>query len=645
MGGDVGLRRLPDVRKLLVANRGEIACRVIRTARTMGIATVAVYSDADAGAPHAALADEAVRIGSARSADSYLSIERVLEAARRTGADTVHPGYGFLSENADFAQACADTGLVFVGPPAHVIRTMGSKIAAKEIMAAAGVPTVPGGATPEKVGFPLLVKAAAGGGGKGMRIVRGPVEFEEALGAARREAAGAFGDDTLMLERYVEAPRHIVVQIFGDLHGHVIHLHERVCSIQRRHQKIIEEAPSPIVSEELRARMGAAAVAAGRAIGYVGAGTVEFLYEEAADAFYFLEVNTRLQVEHPVTELTTGLDLVRLQLLVAQGEPLPEASPAIVGHAIEARLYAEDPVADFLPSTGRVALWEEPALEGVRIDAGLREGSEIGVNYDPLLAKMIAYGADREEARRRLVYALRDLRVAGPTTNREYLVTVLEHPDFVAGRLDTHFTDRVQRTPEPDPARVRAHSVAAALHGHEQRNRRPGPLPVNVLSGWSNNRSRPQDVAYGETVVNYEARAADRFDVDGEEAVVHAADERTIDLELAGVRRRYTIVVDGRTTYVQSALGSSELIETPRFAIHSREEAAGGYLAPMSGVVQHVRVTAGERVEKGQLLLVLEAMKMEHRIVAQDNGVVADLRVEPGQLVDPDYVLLVLEAD
>ena len=409
------------IRKLLIANRGEIARRVMRTCRALGVRTVAVFSDADADAPHVAEADEAVRIGPPPSLESYLSIDRLLAAAAATGADAVHPGYGFLAENADFAERCAAAGLAFVGPPPDAIRRMGSKVGAREIMAAAGVPMVPGvsgaglddaalRAAAEGIGFPLLIKASAGGGGKGMRLVREPAALVESLAAARREAQRAFGDDTLLVERYFDAPRHIEVQIFGDAHGHVVHLFERECSIQRRFQKVIEEAPSPVVDAGLRDRLGAAAVAAGRAIGYVGAGTVEFIVDQRGE-FYFLEVNTRLQVEHPVTEAITGLDLVELQLRVAEGAPLPAAldTLAIAGHAIEARLYAEAPARDFLPATGRLVLWQPPALPGVRWDSGVEAGSEVSVHYDPLLAKVIAHGPTRAVAADRLAAALRDL--------------------------------------------------------------------------------------------------------------------------------------------------------------------------------------------------------------------------------------------
>ena len=660
---------MPTVTKILVANRGEIARRVLRTARAMGIASVAVYSDADAEAPHVADADEAVRIGPPPSRESYLAIDRILAAARTVGADAVHPGYGFLAENADFAAGCAEAGLTFIGPSADAIRKMGSKIEAKKIMAAAGVPVIPGvagagladaelAAEARKIGFPLLIKASAGGGGKGMRIVRDEVALPEALAAARREAANAFGDDTLLLERYLDGPRHIEMQIFGDTHGHVIHCFERECSIQRRYQKIIEEAPSVAVDERLRRRIGAAAVAAGKAIGYVGAGTVEFILDSTG-VFYFLEVNTRLQVEHPVTEAVTGLDLVRLQILVAQGLPLPVTQDDLMidGHAIEARLYAEDPANDFLPAVGRIALWEPAALRDVRYDSGVAAGTEVSVHYDPLLAKVIAHAPTRGEAVQRLVRALRLLGIGGVTTNRELLLAVLTHPAFGEGTLDTHFIERhlppEARRVARDHATDRLHAIAAALYEHEVRRGTGGPLPPSILPGWRNNRWRPQDVSYrvgGEAIeVRYVAAASGRFEVEAagsaSDARVSEVDVHGLALELDGVRRRFTVTADGDTTFVHGPLGTAELTHVARFPLQRREEIAGGCLAPMPGVIRQVRVAPGDRVEKGAVLLVLEAMKMEHQMIAHDPGVVKEVRVEVGQMVDPDTVMIVVEAE
>jgi acetyl-CoA carboxylase biotin carboxylase subunit len=654
--------------KVLVANRGEIARRVLRTLRELGISSVAVYSDADAEAAHVADADEAVHIGPAPARESYLSIDAVLEAARRTGADAVHPGYGFLSENAEFARRCAEAGVVFVGPSAEVIRHMGSKIEAKALMASAGVPVIPGiscegrgqealAGEAEELGFPVLVKASAGGGGRGMRIVREAAELPKALAAAAREAESAFGDGALLLEKYFESPRHVEVQIFGDAEGNVLHLFERECSIQRRHQKVIEEAPSPAVDERLRSRLGDASVAAGKALGYVGAGTVEFVLD-AEGEFHFLEVNTRLQVEHPVTEFITGLDLVALQLRVAAGEPLPFGQDAlsIAGHAIEARLYAEDPQHDFLPRTGDLLLWEPEALPGVRVDSGVEQGSVVGVHYDPLLAKLIAHGATREEAARRLARALRGLGIGGIGNNRDFLVAVLEHPAFLSGALDTGFIERhlpaERRGPGRDEVVERAHALAAALFEHALRRSTPGPQPPSLPSGWRNSRWRPQETCYelGEArlEVRYVAQPGDRFRVEvgdaHSEVVQRHVDARGIELEIDGVRRRFRAVSDGRRVVVHSLLGTLEFARVPRLPAPRGEAAGGGCVAPMTGVVRAVNVAAGDRVQRGAVLVVIEAMKMEHPLVAHAEGVVREVRAEVGQKVDPDDVLLVIDA-
>ncbi len=506
---------MPAISKLLIANRGEIAARVIRTAGAMDIGTVAVFSDPDADAPYVTAADEAVALPGSAPADTYLNSEALIAAAQRTGADAVHPGYGFLSENAAFAQACVDAGLIFVGPPPQAIEAMGSKIAAKELMAAAGVPVLPSitisnphppssffistpsrskiatsrtrtsrrkseatsprtSAEIKRIGFPLLVKAAFGGGGRGMRVVRSETELSTALAGARREAPAAFGDGTVFLERYLDAPRHIEVQIFGDTHGTLVHLFERECSIQRRYQKIIEEAPSPAVDEALRQELGEAAIAAGKAIGYTGAGTVEFVLD-AAGKFYFLEVNTRLQVEHPVTELVTGLDLVALQLQMAEGQPLPAEVrlATLTGHAIEARLYAEDVAAGFLPATGTLRAFDLPQLPGIRVDAGVTAGSQVGLHYDAMLAKVIAHGPTRDAARRRLARALAEARLHGVTSNRDLLVGILREEEFTAGQIDTGYLTR--HDPEDlarswrDDTAPRLHALAAALAGQAGR--------------------------------------------------------------------------------------------------------------------------------------------------------------------------------
>jgi len=488
-----------------------------------------------------------------------------------------------------------------------------------------------------------------------MRVVRAADDLAGALAAGRREALAAFGDDTLLVERYVERPRHVEIQIFADAHGRVVHLFERECSIQRRYQKVIEEAPSPGVDAALRARMGAAAVTAASAVAYVGAGTVEFVLAPDGE-FYFLEVNTRLQVEHPVTELVTGLDLVRLQVEVAEGRPLPFAQDELRldGHAVEARLYAEDPARDFLPATGTILLWQPPALPGVRWDAGVEAGSEVGVHYDPMLAKVIAHGATRAEAVDRLTDALERLGVAGVTTNRELLLAVLRHPAFASGALDTHFIERhlppAARTSRRDRGADRLHAIVAALHGHAARRRAGSPLPPSIPSGWRNNRWRPQRVEFrigDETLeVSYVAATGGRLAVESggttSTATVHHAGPDAIDVEVVGVRRRFRVATTGDAIAVHGPLGTGVLVEMPRLPAARRDDVAGGCVAPMTGIVRAVHVGPGDRVQKGQVLLVLEAMKMEHELAAQADGVVREVRVEVGQMVDPDDVLVIV---
>jgi acetyl/propionyl-CoA carboxylase alpha subunit len=661
---------MTEIRKLLVANRGEIAARVMRSARALDIATVAVYSDADARAPFVADADEAVRLPGNAPADTYLRADLLVEAARRTGADAVHPGYGFLSENAGFARACADAGLLFVGPPPAAIDAMGSKIAAKELMAAAGVPVLPGitvGAdaefdaaaladrTAREVGYPVLVKAAFGGGGRGMRVVREPGDLPAAVEGARREAASAFGDGTVFLERFVDSPRHVEVQIFGDTQGTVVHLFERECSIQRRYQKIIEEAPSPAVDEELRRELGEAAVAAGKAIGYVGAGTVEFVLG-ADRRFHFLEVNTRLQVEHPVTELITGLDLVRLQLLVAEGQPLPDEvrSAAIRGHAVEVRLYAEDTAAGFLPASGTVHRFAVPPLDGIRVDAGVADGSVVSVHYDPMLAKVIAHGPNRDEACRLLAKALAGTRVHGPATNRELLVGILREPEFRAGEIDTGYLTRHDPAElaagSGDPRAVAVHAVAAALAGQAAR-RAEAQVLTTLPSGWRNVVNGPQQVLFevdgDELPVTYRMRGdAAEATVDGvalPEIMVHAASAELVEFDVDGIRRQVRVhSVVGRS-YVDSVLGATELVELPRFPEPGAHTVPGSLLAPMPGTVVRIAAGTGAKVPAGTPVVVLEAMKMEHSVVAPHDGIVAEIGVSVGQAVDVGTVLAVVE--
>jgi acetyl/propionyl-CoA carboxylase alpha subunit len=622
--------------KLLVANRGEIARRVFRTCRSLGIATVAVFSDADRDLPFVREADEAVHLPGSSPTDTYLRSDLVIAAALATGATAVHPGYGFLSENAAFAQAVLDAGLVWVGPPPSAIETMGSKLRSKELMAAAGVPCLPTWTAPGQVtDFPVLVKASAGGGGRGMRVVRSPGDLQVAFDAASREALSAFGDGTVFLERYVESPRHVEVQVMADRHGDVVALFERDCSIQRRHQKVIEEAPSPAVTPELRAALSHAAVAAARAVSYEGAGTVEFVLDPAGD-FFFLEMNTRLQVEHPVTELVTGLDLVELQLLVATGERLPvEAlSPEIQGHAVEARLYAEDP--SYLPQTGTLTAFSFD--DTVRVDAGFEAGSVVGVHYDAMLAKVVAHGPTREVATARLAAALAQARVHGVVTNRDLLVAVLRSPEWAANEVDTHFLERFAFAAPPAP---REHLVAAALAGALART---GVYP----SGFRTVPSQPQWTSFDGVRVDYAfGRDGVTAAVDGErlDVLLWGHGPSYLDLSVAGIRRRYDVTPGPDLTHVDSALGHSALVEDLRFPLPGSQLAAGSLVAPMPGTVLRVEVAVGDEVKAGDALVVLEAMKMEHAVRAGADGTVSEVLVATGEQVDPGTALVVVTTD
>jgi propionyl-CoA carboxylase alpha chain len=633
---------------LLVANRGEVARRIVRTARAMGLRCVAVYADADAGAPFVAEADEAVRLP-----EGYLDAAAIVDAARATGAEAVHPGYGFLAENAAFAAAVTQAGLVWVGPPPEVIETMGDKLAAKKAAEAAGVPTLRSSDDPGaggQVGYPLLVKAAAGGGGKGMRVVTSPGDLAQAVAAARREAAGAFGDDRVFLERYVARARHVEIQVLGDEHGALVHLGERECSIQRRHQKVIEESPSPVVDAELRAAMGDAALHLARSIGYRSAGTVEFLLDDDTGEFFFLEVNTRLQVEHAVTELVTGIDLVREQLRVAMGEPLGYGEEAVTftGHAIEARLYAEDPAAGFLPASGTLVAFEPAAEPAVRWDSGVEAGSVVGVSFDPMLAKVVAHAPTRAEAAGRLAGALERLHVGGVTTNRDFLAAVLRHPAFLAGDTTTDFIDRIAPGPAgPDDREVARAAVAAALW-LQGANRATAPVLGAVPSGWRNARLPMQQLTLrhrDDTIdVRYQARRDGSFALgDGRTARVHGWSPTMVDVEVDGHRRRARVTRAGDHLHVQSTRGTVTLDVVPRFVVPGGQAATGGLEAPMPGVVLEVRCAAGDQVSERQVLVVLEAMKMEHHVRAPADGVVAEVRVAPGQHVENGAVLLMLE--
>jgi acetyl/propionyl-CoA carboxylase alpha subunit len=652
------------IRKLLVANRGEIARRVFRTCRAMGISTVAVFSEPDRGEPFVREADEAVALGGRTPAESYLHADAIVAAARATGADAIHPGYGFLSEDARFAARCADAGLVFVGPPAGAIAAMGSKLEAKRIAERSGVPLLPtrevGGergtltAAARELGLPLLVKASAGGGGRGMRIVRTASELEDAVASARREAASAFGDDTVFLEPYLEAPRHVEMQVLADAHGNVVHLFERDCSIQRRYQKIVEEAPSPALDDELRARMGDAAVRLAREIGYRGAGTVEFLL--APDGrFFFLEVNTRLQVEHPVTECITGLDLVRVQITVAEGRALPDAAlaPRRTGHAIEVRLYAEVPEEGFAPATGTIHRVRFPEMPGLRVDAGIEDGSVVGVHYDPMLAKLVAHAASRDEAARLLASALRRMRLHGVRSNRELLIALLEHEAFLRGETDTHFLERhppaelVARVKHPEAERLNA--VAASLAG-QARRRQAAKVLRTLPSGWRNVPSQPECVELagdgGRTLaVAYRlSRGGASLAVDGVplDVLIREAQSDAVVLESAGVARRFEVHLRGELAYVDGPLGSATFTELPRHPKPEAELAAGSLVASMPGIVRRVCVAVGDVVAAGDELVVLEAMKMEHRVLAPHAGTVEAVHVAAGHNVAAGAVLVVI---
>ena len=655
---------------ILVANRGEIAVRVLKTAGALGYRTIAVYSDADADALHVSLADEAVNIGPGPAAQSYLNADAIIAAALATGAGAVHPGYGFLSENAGFAAACQEAGLVFIGPSPTAIEVMGDKAEAKRRMITAGVPCVPGYqgqeqsdavliAEAEKLGFPIMVKAAAGGGGRGMRLVHGARDLPDALHSARAEARAAFGSDTLILEKAVQHPRHVEVQVFADSQGTTLHLAERDCPVRRRHQKVIEEAPCPVMTPDLRAAMGKAATDAARAINYCGAGTVEFLLDRDG-AFYFLEMNTRLQVEHPVTEMVTGLDLVAMQIDVAQGRPLTFAQDdiAVRGHAIEARLYAEDADEGFLPRTGTMDVWHPAAGDGLRVDSGIQSGSTVSPFYDPMLAKVIAWGPDRDTARARLITALRDTVAFGCMTNRRFLMDVLDHPEFADGSATTGFIGDHLETLLQGPARdgVAEAAMAAVLRYQADRDaaqRASLPMPDELLN-WSSGGALCSRYVYAHLGVehdllvtasgpgSYGVQAGDRWvdiatentapnhatmRVDGARIVVHVLADHDAGISLA---------IDGRVIRFDNLIA--------RDAPDAETQATGQVLAPMHGAVSAVFVTKGERVAVGQRLAVLEAMKMQHDIVAEIAGTLTTTHVAAGDTVAANALMFVIDA-
>ena len=658
--------------KILIANRGEIACRVVRTARRLGIRTVAVYSDADAHAVHVAACDEAYRLGPPPPRESYLDGRRILEIARATGAQAIHPGYGFLSENEGFARACAEAGVVFIGPPPAAIAAMGSKSAAKAIMGKAGVPLVPGyhgddqdpallAREAARIGFPVLIKATAGGGGKGMKIVRAAGEFDAALASARREAQAGFGDDRVLIERYLASPRHIEIQVFGDTHGAAVSLFERDCSVQRRHQKVLEEAPAPGMTPLRRRAMGEAAVAAAKAIGYVGAGTVEFIAEQDG-TFYFMEMNTRLQVEHPVTEMVTGLDLVEWQLRVASGEHLPVAQErlAMHGHAIEARLYAEDPERGFLPSIGRIAHWRMPeASARVRIDTGVAAGDEVSPYYDPMLAKLVVWGEDRERACATLLAALADCEVAGVATNIAFLERVVAHEAFATGALDTGLIEKHHAALFPPAGRPPALALIAAAvdelaHARGDAGQRHDADPHSPWGAtdawWPNSVHHAVVLAFADGEERVEVRLSGPFDalsVDIHGRRTGARAERTGDGWMldTGTQRITARVVRAGEDRLVFARGLRRRLRYLDPLAHAGEEAerTGHLAAPMSGTVVAVPVAVGDRVERGAALVVLEAMKMEHTIVAPAAGIVSAVNFAVGDRVPEGADLVDLE--
>ncbi|MBF6023466.1 acetyl/propionyl/methylcrotonyl-CoA carboxylase subunit alpha [Lysobacter niastensis] len=667
--------------KILIANRGEIACRVIRTCRRLGIRTVAVYSQADAGAQHVRLADEAWPIGGPRPVESYLRGDAIIDVARQSGAQAIHPGYGFLSENADFADAVEAAGIVFIGPKAASMRKMGSKAGAKELMHAAGVPVVPGYTGEDQspqtlqreadaIGYPLMIKAAHGGGGKGMRIVRDSAEFIANLESCQREAAGAFGRDRVLLERYVERPRHIEIQVFADDHGHAIHLNERECSAQRRYQKVLEESPSPFLTQELREAMGAAAVLAARAIDYVNAGTVEFIVGQDG-GFYFMEINTRLQVEHPVTEMVTGLDLVEWQLRVAAGEALPLAQDAIAqnGHAIEVRLYAEDPEAGFLPGSGRLERLRLPATDAhVRIDSGVIEGDTVTIFYDPMIAKLIVHDADRPRALARLRAALAESDIVGPKSNIEFLERLVRHPAVVAGTIDTGYLDRsldefMPAAGEDHEDLLIAATVAQLLAQErdtlQRATRSADPTsPWAIADGWRLGHGSRRSLAFLGREQRLEVHAQGSG---GEYRIEHAGRTRRVEgarlngagarlngaelsLRVDGKSLRFALLGDEGTIVVHDGERRLRLQPVPMYRHEQSAGAGAGHqvIAPMPGRVVVVRASAGDPVEAGQELMVIEAMKMELSLKAPRAGTIAEVRAAGGDFVEADAVLVTL---
>lgn len=656
---------MSKITKLLVANRGEIAIRIFKTCREMGIATVAVFSDADEDALFVKEADEAVRIGGKQPSDSYLIIDKIIEAAKSTGANAIHPGYGFLSEKEHFAQRVIDENIVWVGPNPNAIQKMGSKIGAKTIMQSHNVPTIPGyqGEDQSKVvikakaieiGFPVLLKASAGGGGKGMRIVRAKEELDKAINEAKSEAINSFGDDTLLIEKYFDTSRHVEFQIFGDKHGNAVHLFERECSIQRRYQKVVEESPSPFITEETRQKMGDAAILAAKAINYDNAGTVEFIV--APDqSFYFLEVNTRLQVEHPVTEEVVGLDLVRLQIQVAEGSPIPFKQEEIkqTNHAIEVRLYAEDPANNFMPANGKILTWHAPQMDGLRYDTGIESGSEISTFYDPMIAKVIAKGNNRQEAILKLLAALKEMVVTGFTTNKNFLIAILLNEDFQKGDFDTHFLDKKFKYEGEKYPQETLDILTAALQMHRFKGRtnNTSSYASEVPAGWRNNPYRPQKEKYSfggfEFPVEYTNRKGDitvsfaekTFEVKSVKSEKN--DPVFTTYEVNGIRRKFHFSQNGNQYFVHSpSLGQIVLSSVNPFPTTSEEEVKGGYAAPMPGEITKVLIKAGDKIKSGDALIKMISMKMETTIEAHEDAEVEEVFVTEKQFVEAGTLLI-----
>jgi geranyl-CoA carboxylase alpha subunit len=657
---------MPRITTLLIANRGEIACRIMRTASALGYRTVAVYSDADADSRHVHLADQALCIGPSPAAQSYLNIPAIIDAAQRSGAEAIHPGYGFLSENADFAQACLEAGLIFIGPSPEAIRLMGSKRLSKIAMLEAGVPCIPGyqGSAQddetlireaETIGFPLMIKASAGGGGRGMRLVQNLTELPDQLHSARAEAQSAFGSAELILERALLRPRHVEIQIFGDNHGNLVHLGERDCSVQRRHQKVIEEAPCPVITTELRASMGAAAVRAAASVHYSGAGTVEFMLDCAGE-YYFLEMNTRLQVEHPVTELVTGLDLVAWQLDVASGLPLPlgQEQISLQGHAIEVRLYAEDSSRDFMPQTGHVDLWQPADIEGVRIDHGLREGQAITPFYDPMLAKIIAHGATREQARSRLINALEQSVLLGVNANQRFLINLLAHPQFASGDTNTAFiTEQFKTDPSLTPQPVAEEDLAIAAAVLYRASAQHCNVPLE-WQGWSNTTPIPSRflLLYAGEIHPIQVSAcrdglAGSLNITFAERSLHlrVIEQTTtaLTLEVDGIRFKRACLINGNRVALYGQHGNIQFVDVSnRPPTAASGAGSNSILAPMDGAVTEVLTTVGDKVIKGQIMLRMEAMKMEHTLKAQMDGTVSQLLASEGLQVKSRQLLIEL---